>query len=174
MSFIFIAMNKIIRLSYRKIIDTDSPKMWEKMVFEDSFQEFKMQAQRFNPGNKYNTFSDILLNNSGAEQLHFLVSGAVVGYIKQLNEKIPDVINTSGKHFLPFKQFRFEIINSDIKDIAKHKIAINFFSEPVRWVDTVGNTLVLSVNNIFEQDELFTEMVTMIPFLSIYSIKYSE
>lgn len=174
MSFILIAMNKIIRLSYRKIIDTDSPKMWEKMVFEDSFQEFKMQAQRFNPGNKYNIFSDILLNNSGAEQLHFLVSGAVVGYIKQLNEKIPDVLNTSGKHFLPFKQFRFEIINSDIKDMTKHKIAINFFSEPVIWVDTVGDTLLLSVNNVFEQDELLTEVVTMIPFLSIYSIKYSE
>jgi hypothetical protein len=173
MSFIFIAMNKTIRLCYRKIIDSNSPKMWEKMVFEESFLEFKMQAQRFNPGNKYNSFSDILLNNSTAEQLHFLVSGAVVGYIKQLNERVPDIINTLGKHFLPFKQFRFEIINSDIKDITKHKIAVNFFSEPVTWVDTIGDTLVVSVNNVYENDELLTDTVTMIPFLSIYSIKYS-
>lgn len=147
--------------------------MWEKMAFEDSFQEFKMQAQRFNPGNRHNSFSDILLNNSIAEQLHFLVSGAVVGYIKQLNERVPDVINTLGKHFLPFKQFRFEIINSDIKDISKHKIAVNFFSEPVTWVDTIGDTLVVSINNVYENDELLTDTVTMIPFLSIYSIKYS-
>jgi hypothetical protein len=166
-------MNKTIRLCYRKIIDNNSPKMWEKMAFEDSFREFKMQAQRFNPGNRYNSFSDILLNNSAAEQLHFLVSGAVVGYVEQLNEKIPDVINTLGKHFLPFKQFRFEIINSDLKDITKHKIAINFFSEPVTWVDTIGDTLVVAVNNVYENDELLTDTVTMVPFLSIYSIKYS-
>jgi hypothetical protein len=167
-------MIKNIRFCYRKIIEPGATKAWEKLVFEASYAEFKMQAQRFNDGGKYNDFSDMLLNVTGADQLHFLVSGAATGYIKQLNGKIPEVLNTLGKHFLPFNNFRFEIINSDIKDISKHKVAISFFSEPVTWLDSIGKTMLLSVNNIIENGELLTDTLMLQPFLSIYSIKQSD
>ena len=164
-------MNKTIRFCYRKIIEPGANKAWGKLLFEATYTEFKMQAQRFNDGGKYNSFSDMLQNVTGADQLHFLVSSAATGYIKQLNGKIPDVLNTLGKHFLPFTNFRFEIINSDIKDISKHKVAIIFFSEPVTWLDSIGNTMLLSVNNIIENDEFLTDTLILQPFLSIYSIK---
>ena len=140
------------------------------MVFEDTHLEFKMQSQRFNAENKFTGFSDILQNDPGAAQLHFLVSAAATGYIKQLNEKIPDVLNALGKHFLPFKHFRFEIINSNTKDVTKHKVAINFFSEPVTLIEIIGENLVVSVNNSIENDEILTETFILQPFLSIYSI----
>jgi hypothetical protein len=164
-------MSKIIRLCYRKIIDANATKMWEKMLFDDTYVEFKMQSQRFNQQGKFTAFSDMLTNATEAEQLHFLVSGAAVGYIKQLNQKIPDILNTLGKHFLPFKNFRFEIINADIKDKAKYRVAVNFFSEPVTWVDTVGENLIVSTNNTIENNELLTDTFTLQPFLSIYSIQ---
>lgn len=167
-------MEKIIRFCYRKIIDAASPTAWERLIFEDSYTEFKMQSQRFNEANKYSSFAEILHNNPAAEQLHFLTSAAATGYVKQLNNKIPDVQNTLGKTFLPFSNFRFEIINSDVKDISKHRVAINFYSDVITWIDTVGSTMVLAINNTAENGELLTESFIMPPFVSIYSIKQND
>jgi hypothetical protein len=164
-------MDKQIRFCYRKIIDAASPLAWERLIFEDSYAEFKMQAQRFNEANKYSRFAEILHNNAAAEQLHFLTSAAAAGYVKQLNNKIPDVQNTLGKTFLPFTNYRFEIINSDIKDISKHRVALNFFSDAVTWIDTVGAAMIITVNNTVENGELLTDTFIMPPFVSIYSLK---
>ena len=164
-------MNRTIKFCYRKIIDAASAKAWERLVHEDSYAEFKMQAQRFNEGSKYKTFGEIVQNNPSTEQLHFLVSNAIIPYINHLEEKVPDVLNVLGKHILPFKNFRFEIINSHLDDIAKHQVAINFYSEPVTWIDTVGDKMIISLDNTIENDEWLTETIALQPFLSIYSVK---
>jgi len=160
-----------IILCYRKVIDANSIKAWEKMVLEDTFLEFKMQAQFYNQEKKYNTFSEILRNDPKAEKLHFLVSAAVTGYLQQLNETIPDVLNNLGKHFLKFENFRFEIINSDIRDITKHQVAINFFSKPLTWHDTIDNYLLVSDKSQTEKD-ILTSLFQLQPYLSIYSLSY--
>lgn len=167
-------MEKIIRFCYRKIIDAASQTAWERLIFEDSYTEFKMQAQRFNTENKYSSFAEILHHNPAAEQLHFLTSAAATGYVKQLNNKIPDVQNTLGKTFLSFSDFRFEIINSDVKDISKHCVAINFYSDAVMWIDTIGNTMLLAISNTVENGELLTESFIMPPFVSIYSLNQNK
>lgn len=164
-------MDRIISFCYRKIIDTASSRAWERLVFEDSYTEFKMQAQRFNERGRYSSFAEMLHNNSAAEQLHFLTAGTAAGYVKQLHGKIPDILNTLGKQFLSFKNFRFEIINSDIKDISKHKVAINFFSEEVIWICSAGDVMILSLNEYANHAEQLTETFIMPPFVSIYSIK---
>lgn len=163
-------MNKTIRFCYRKIIDINASKAWERLVFEDSYTEFKMQGQRFNVAG-VNSFGDMLVKNAAAEQLHFLVSGAALGYVQQLNGKIPDVYNTLGRQFLPFINFRFEIIHSDIKDVSKHAVAINFFSGPVNWIDTIGGTMLVNISNEKENNELLTHMLTLKPYLSICSVQ---
>lgn len=164
--------NRIIRLCYRKIIDASSQKQWEKLVFESSYTEFLMQCQFYNQQKKYNSFGELLINVPGSEKLHFLVSAAVTGYILQLGNKIPDILNNLGKHFLEFKNYRFEIINSDINNKAVHTVAINFFSEPVIWLDTVNNSLLLSpINKEQSEDGILTDMIQLQPFLSIYSLK---
>jgi hypothetical protein len=163
-------MNKTIRLCYRKIIDSSSQKAWERLVFEDSYAEFKMQCQRFNEGSRFSSFGEMIANNPSAEQLHFLTGNTAAAYTKQLNGKIPDMLNTLGKHFLPFSNYRFEIINSDITDISKHKVAINFFSEPITWVSSIGEKIIVSINGTVENGELLTETLVLQPFVSIYSI----
>lgn len=40
--------NRTITLYYRKIIDATATKPRDKLVFEDSYTEFKMQAQLYN------------------------------------------------------------------------------------------------------------------------------
>ena len=163
---------RIISLCYRKIIDSSSQKAWDQLVFESSYKEFLLQSQFYNQEKKYYSFAELLINVPASEKLHFLVNAAVVPYIQQLNGRLPDILNTSGKHFLSFQNFRFEIINSAINNKAVHQVAIDFISEPMEWHDTIGDILVLSFTNAEQREEgIFTETLKLQPFLSIYSLK---
>jgi hypothetical protein len=160
---------RTITLCYRKIIDAQATRPWEKMVFEDTYTEFRMQAQLHNQEKRYRTFAELLHHVPGADQLHFLVSSAAMGYLRQLNDLIPDIINNLGRHFLKFTKFQFEIINSDLQDISKHQVAISFYSDPVVWHDTIGQYLLVSDGKETE-GEVLTHLFQLQPFLSIHSL----
>ena len=163
---------KIIRFCYRKIIDSGSEKHWDKYVFENSYAEFQMQSQLYNKEKKYTKFAELLLNVPASEKLHYLVSASITGYLQQLNGIIPDILDNLGRHFLAFKQYRFEIINSDIKNKSAHKIAINFFSEPFQWHETIGNyLLVSSLKKENTEDGPQTHLLQIQPQLSIHSLQ---
>ncbi|MBD2755099.1 hypothetical protein [Spirosoma validum] len=165
----------IIRLSYRKIIDATSQKLWDKYVFDDTYMEFYMQAQSYNQENKYTTFQELLDNVPNADRLHNQTSAAAIGYIRQLNGLIPEVANTSGKLCLPFTQFKFEIIQSHVQNKEAHRIAIIFFSEPLTWLDTIDNTLLITYGDqrevIQEGKAIDTDMIILQPYLSISSFQ---
>ena len=164
---------RIITLCYRKIIRDGATLSWDKMVHEDSYMEFKMQAQNFSAGTNYTTYAELIYNFPSAQKLAAMVTPAITGYIQQLDNVIPDILNTLGRRFLRFNAFQFEIINSDIMDRNKHSIAVNFFSEPLLWHDTVDNHLLVSVYN--EQVEIGSEILTRLfqlqAYLNIHSIK---
>ena len=163
---------KIIRLCYRKIIDATALKAWDRFVFDSSYAELLMQFQFYNTAKKYTAFSDLSMNVPGADKLHYLVSASITGYMQQLNEQIPDIADNLGRSFLRFKGYRFEIINSDIKDKAKHTIAVNFFSEPMLWHTAIDNYLLVSfLSNEETVEGMLTHLVQLQPFLSIYSLK---
>jgi len=162
---------KVITLCYRKIIDAGNANPWDKFVHEDSFAEFKMQAQYYNQEQQFSTFAEMLVNVTEADKLHFLVSAAITGYLRQLNGIIPDVLDNLGRRFLTFENFKFEIINSDINDPEKHKVAINFFSKPLIWHDTIDNMLLVSQFKETDEDEIFTNLFQLQQFVSIHSIK---
>lgn len=160
---------RIINLCYRKIIDANAAGIWEQLVFNDTYTEFLMQAQYYNQENKYSSFAQLVQKVPDAGRLHFLVSAACVEYLQQLNERIPDIYNILGNKFLNFKSFHFEIINSDISQRSAHQVAINFYSEPLIWHDSIGNYLLISQKDS-AQPEL-TDLVQLVPFLSINSLK---
>lgn len=160
----------IIQLCYRKIIDANSTKLWDKYVFDDTHQEFFMQAQLYNQEGKLKSFYEILEKNPQAEKLQFLVSTAAVGYIQQLNGVVPEVTNAFGKLCLSFENFRFEIIQSHISDKQQHKIAIYFYSKPLLWIDTIGNQLLVS-HSAQIQEEQKTDLIALQPLLNISSFK---
>ena len=163
-------VNRTITLCYRKVIDASAAKPWEKLVFEDSYTEFKMQAQLYNQEKKYSSFAELRQQVPGADQLHFLVSAAVIGYIQQLKETIPDILNNLGKQFLRFTKFQFEIINSDLQDKSKHQVAINFYSEPLCWHETIGNFLLVS-DKPAEAGEVQTNLFQLQPYMNINSLQ---
>jgi len=160
---------RIINLCYRKIIDANTTGIWEQLVFNDTYTEFLMQAQYYNQEKKHTNFAQLIQQVPDAGRLHFLVSAACVEYLQQLNERIPDIFNILGNKFLNFKSFHFEIINSDIRQRSAHQVAISFYSEPLIWHDTVGNYLLVSEKESSKPE--LTDLVQLIPFLSIYSLK---
>ena len=167
-------MQRIIRLCYRKIIDADSAIAWDKAVFEATHLEFYMQAQRIDPDGKFPTFQELIDHIPHADKLNYLTSTAAIGYIRQLKEVMPDVANAYGKLCLPFKDFKFEIVQSHVENRAQHAVAIWFYSEPLTWIDTVGNQLLISYGDRSEilrsGGSIETEMITLLPYLSISHI----
>ena len=166
---------RIIQISYRKIISAQSTSAWEQLVFEDTYREFLMQFQLYNKEKKYRAFSQLLAAMPvHAEKLHFLVSSAITGYVLQLGNKIPDVKNALGKIFLPFHLYRLEIIESNIQNRKEHHVAICFYSEPVQWLDTIGDNLLISLSTERNSanEAIQTELIKLQSFTSIHSIQY--
>lgn len=167
--------SKIITLCYRKIIDAQSAKAWDKLVFEDSYAEFRMQAQFYDQDKQYRTFGALLQGVPAAEKLHFLVSGAIVNYVRQLNGKVPDLADNLGKQFLPFEHFRFELINSDRANIKKHQVAVNFYTTPLHWHSTIGDYLLLSNPQAAAEDgSIYTYLFRLPAYVSIYTLNITH
>lgn len=172
-------MKGIVQLCYRKIIDVTSTGVWDKYVFNDTYLEFCMQAQQFDQQKEYATFQEILKNIPKADQMHYLVSTAAVGYIRQLDEKIPDVVNVFSKPCVPFKNFRFEIIQSHTTNKDLHRVAIYFFSEPLTWIDILsGNQLLVAIGDQSEtlrnEKKVETELVVISSNVSISSYQMNS
>ena len=169
---------RLIRFSYRKIIDASSQNPWDKYVFDDTYMEFYMQSQYYNQSGQYTTLQELIDNVPNADRLHTKTSTAAVGYIRQLNGVIPDVLNSSGKVCLPFTQFTFEILRSHVSNKDMHKIALTFYSEPITWIDTVGDALLIAYGDkrdaLSNGDEIETDTLYLQPFLSISSLQVTR
>lgn len=168
-------MKGLVKLEYRKTIDVSSTSRWEKYVFEDTYKEFYMQAQQFDQQSKYNTFQEIVAHIPRADQMHYLVSTAAINYIRQLQDQLPDIVNVLGRRWVPFTNFRFEIIESHVKNKEQHKVAITFYSDELTWVDTIDNHWLFAVGDqteaIYHGRPIDTEMMIWRSNLSICSLQ---
>ena len=165
-------MSRTITLAYRKIIDANSPRAWDKLVLADSYREFRMQAQLYNQDGHYRTFGELLHYVPSAEKLHFLVGGSIGGYMQQLKGLVPEIVNNVGRHFLKFTHYQFELINSDLHDPSKHQVAINFYSELLHWHDTIGTYLLVSDAAALAaaSAEVLTHLFQLQPYLTIHAL----
>jgi hypothetical protein len=136
----------IVRFCFRKEIDAAAVAGWERNLFDDTYREFFMQAQQFDQQKRFTTFREMFLNVPDVDQMVYLVSTAAVNYIRQLNGIIPGFFNVFGKPVMPFKNFRFDIIESSITHKEKHKVAISFYSEPVLWHESFNDAMIVSIH----------------------------
>jgi len=163
----------IIRLGFQKIISNDNESLWDTFVFDDTWMEYKMQAANYNSVNKKTLFTTIVKEDPAAEKLHYAVSTAAMGYIRQLDGIIPGLLNVHDKAIIPFKNFTFHIIQSDMNEKSLHKVAIVFISEPLTLIDVFNDRYLISVGDkqqqLKEGKEVQTEMIPHTSQLSIYS-----
>lgn len=168
-------MRGVVKLVYTKVIDAGSAAVWDKHVFEDTHREFFMQAQQFDQQGRFETYTDMLQHVPKAENINYLVSTAAVGYLKQLKGFFPDVLNTMGKACVPFSNFKFELVQSHIKNKSLHKVAIHLYSETLVWIDSIDKHFVFALAQDHEKlvagTEVDTHTVLLLPNVGIASIK---
>ena len=160
-----------IRLAYRLVIDNSSTFVWDKYVFEDTYQEYLLQHQQFNSKeNPKNTFRELLSENEKAVQLHYLVGISADNYVQQLKGNLYRITDILGNNYFPFTNYRFDIINTDITDISKHKIGITFYSPLLTYLGMIDNHFLLS-KNTGESNEFETFMIAAQANLSVCYLK---
>ena len=74
-----------IQLAYRLVIDSNSTFVWDKYVFEDTYQEYLLQHQQFNSKeNPKNTFRELLAENEDLSDNHLEAIGRVIRTLERL------------------------------------------------------------------------------------------
>jgi hypothetical protein len=164
-------MKRLIKLQYRMIFDQNVQKVWDKYVFEDSHLEYRMKCQEYTNEPEKMSFKELLKVNPSAEKLQYLVSLSVLNHLRWLEDKMPDILNVMGERCIPFQNFKFEILQSHFEDKSKHIVQIDFFSDPLHWIDTIGDKLLLSIEKPNQDTETQTFMLNLQPNLTIYSIQ---
>jgi hypothetical protein len=134
----------LIKLACRQIIDASSTGSFEKKVFHDSYAEFLVKIQAYNPGNKFTTFSEIVANDGRANSLHYKTSFAVLHHIETLGNKIPGLQDTTGRVTIPFAVPEFKVLESDVIDKNAHKVAITYITDTITLIDSFGDYLLLA------------------------------
>ncbi|RBL88113.1 hypothetical protein [Chitinophaga flava] len=163
-----------VTLSFRQVIDAASTGDFEKKIFEDSYVEFLMQSQAYNPEKKFRTFSELKTHNPKSNSLHYKVGFAVGLYLQELGNRIPGVKDCLGSMHLPFELYHLELIESDIEDRQQHRVAIIYITPPLTLLEIIGDRLLLvspeQTNSLGTYD---TFMLSFQSQLSISSYKPS-
>lgn len=144
----------LIKLAFRQEIDTFSSSSFEKDVFNDSYQEFCMQAQAYNPGGQLRTLQELITNNPKANSLHYKVGFSVGLYIAGLNGVIPGIKELVPGQVQPaFQSHQFEIVWSDLGDRSQHHVVITYLTGPLTLLDSFGDQLLLAAGDVSHMSE---------------------
>jgi hypothetical protein len=159
-----------IQLSYRQVIDHSAAGSFEKNVFNDSYCEFLLQAQRYNKDNRFSGFREIAEHDPKANSLHYKVGFAIGLYVQELGGHIPGLYDMQQRINIPFAEHQFEIIASDVHDKRQHVVAITYTTGAIAFAGTAGDCLILSFDDpaaLTPGTWMRTFLLTMQPELTI-------
>jgi hypothetical protein len=134
-----------IKIAYRQVIDIKSSNEFEKNVFNDSFAEFYLQAQDYNPNRQFQTLTEMIEHNPKAKSLHYKVGFSIGLYVQALSKIIPGLYDTIGKT-VPFDEFEFEILHSDVTNKSLHKISLTYLSPVLELFALNGGYIIAGVD----------------------------
>jgi hypothetical protein len=158
-----------IRLAFRQVIDADRARTdFEKAVFADTYHEFRVQIQTYNPDNACTTWQQVReAVPQSSPTLPIRVGFAIGLYVGELNNQIPGLTDVLDQP-IAFSEHQFDLLASDLTDRSKHRVAITYLTDTFTWLDTVGSTLLLATKDP-GTDPVDTVMVALQPSLSIVS-----
>lgn len=139
--------SSMIKLAIRQVIDAHTSGAFARQVFRDSYAEFLLQSQVYNPDEVFSTFAEIVAHQPKANSLHYKTGFAVGLYIRSLNNLVPDTWDLSGNTQLAFEKHQFKIIASSIRDPQQHKVAILYYTADLLLHRVIGEYLLLGTNN---------------------------
>lgn len=137
----------MIKLAIRQVIDASSTGTFAKNVFRDSYAEFLLQSQAYNPDEAFSTFAEMVEHQPKANSLHYKTGFAVGLYIQSLANLIPGAWDTLGNIQLSFERHQFKIMSSGIHDRQLHKVAVLYYTAPLLLHKVIGEYLLLGFND---------------------------
>jgi len=164
---------KTIKLVYKQVIDASSTDIFEKRIFDASYDEWLLKSQAYNLEGKFKTFSELKANDGRANSLHYKLSFAVGHYIERLKNIIPLLTDKLG-NLVKFDVPKFELIESHVTDKTRHKVAINYITSPLVLCHIIGDYLLLAIDGANDGQPLETFMIKLEPNLSIASYQIKE
>jgi hypothetical protein len=162
-------MKSRIRLAYRQVIDAGNARTeFEKAVFSDTYHEFRVQIQTYNPDNAFTTWQQVREAVPQASPTLPIRVGFAIGlYVEGLNNQIPG-LNDGLSQPVAFTDYQFTLLDSDLTDRSRHRVAITYRTDRLTWLDTIGNQLLLTKEDP-TTGPVDTFMVALQPNLSIVS-----
>jgi hypothetical protein len=136
----------LIKLAYRQVINEQSRSIFERNVFIASYNEFLLKSQTYNQERKFRSFKEMVNSDGRANSLHYKLSFPVLPFIELLHKKIPSLKDNAGKQ-IPFDHWQFELIDSDIKNKNMHTVAVNYFTDTITVLETLGEYMLLSLGD---------------------------
>lgn len=157
----------LIKLSKKVEIDCNSD--WEKAesFHSNSFNELKTN---FSFGqHPYNTWQELKKNiPDSISPLENAVQKAIMNNIYSLKSKVPNgFFDVTENIDLPFIEFKFNILESDIRDINKHKIQFQFITDYLTLIDSFENKILLAFGD--KSNELLSSIE-----LNTFTIELNE
>ena len=133
----------LIQLAYRHEINAQSTTSFEQNILLVSYNEFLLKSQTYNMDKKFNSFREMVNNDGRANSLHYKLSFPVLPFIDLLQKKIPGLHCNAGKPIC-FEHWQFELIDSDIHNKSAHRVAINYYTDTITVIETMGEYMLLA------------------------------
>jgi hypothetical protein len=156
----------LVKLTYRQVIDASSTGNIERSIFGATYDEFLLKSQTYNMEGKFKTFAQLKANDGRANSLHYKIAFGAGHFVEMCKNRIPELTDNTGNS-VAFDVFKFELIESDINNIDVHKVAVNYITETLTLLNTIGEYLLFAKGEIKENEPIETFIIKMQPNLSI-------
>lgn len=103
-----------------------------------------MQIQSYNADNQFTTWQQVRAADPQSDPTLPVRVGFAIGlYVGELNGQIPGLTDALGQP-VSFTEHQFALLDSDITDRIKHRVALTYLTDTLTWLGTVGNHLLLA------------------------------
>jgi hypothetical protein len=155
-------MEKImLKLMYRQVTDAQSLSVFERQIFNESYREMLIKSQEYNPDGQLATFAELTGHNPKANSLHHKVGLSVFNTVAGLNYIIPGLKDSLGRESVPFVSYKFEIIESNMRNQVFHKVAIDYLTPEFRLLNIISDYMILAYMRK-EYDDSTVETIFML------------
>ncbi len=126
-----------IRLAFRIELTAESKHIWDKHLWETTYQEYRIQHQFYNANLPLvDSYWELMEHNAFASKIPPIISARIQPNIDQLKGKILSMNTTLGNDCFQFEKYKVDIPYSSLSQQSKHKIGITFISPLLLWIDT--------------------------------------
>ncbi|MGB8190714.1 MAG: hypothetical protein WCF67_02290 [Chitinophagaceae bacterium] len=167
----------LVKLAYKQVIDKNAVTAFERDVYNDTYNEFLMQVQAYNPDFKYKTLEEVIAANPKAQSLHYKVGFSIGLYIKGLNNRIPGLKDTLGRSDLTFESHAFELVASDVTNPSVHTVAITYTTGALTLLGVYGEYLLLTkgeLSTAAQEEGVDAFMIRLQENMSIVHFRQAE